>query len=331
MTNTGFVVLGGTGAVGRAVASHLLELGHDVTISSRNSERAARTAAELPGSRTHVMDLTGRNPLGDLEPPAVVIDCTGIESVALTQRLLGDGFDVVDITADARHTVALLALEPTDTALVVGVGLMPGFSTLLGERLHGHTPGCSAITLSALIGLGDTYGNASKRWTYSQLGRPLTDRPDIRGFTQSEIIEFPGWFGRRRAWQVDFADRLLLNRRLGLPITTRYCFDSRLAGAALSIAARVPRAAQFLRQHPDLTRPPRHASDWYAFVAEADTGTRIAGIGRAQADSTAVMVALAADRLAATRPTGLLTTPDLLDLDEVLSHPDLELLAIERT
>ena len=38
---TRFVVLGGTGAVGRSVARHLLELGHDVTITSRDARRAA--------------------------------------------------------------------------------------------------------------------------------------------------------------------------------------------------------------------------------------------------------------------------------------------------
>ena len=327
--STPFVVLGGTGAVGRAVASHLLHLGHDVIITSRDPDRAARTADSLPGASARAVDLTGHDPLGDFQPPAIAINCTGMESIAVTRQLLDHGFDVVDITADGRHTADLLDLEPPDTALLLGVGLMPGFSTLLAERLHSRAPQCSTITLSALIGLGDTYGDASKRWTYSQLGRPLTDRPDTGGFTQSEIIEFPGGFGRRRAWQVDFADRVLLGRRLGLPITTRYCFDSRLTGAALALAARAPGAAHFLRDHPNLTRPPRHSSDWYAFVAQTDTGSRLAGIGRSQADSTATMVALAADRLAATRGTGHLSTPDLLDLDDVLDHPQLELLAVE--
>ena len=41
------------------------------------------------------------------------------------------------------------------------------------------------------------------------------------------------------------------------------------------------------------------------------------------------MVALAADRLAATEATGHLCTPDLLDLDDLLGHPSLELLVIE--
>lgn len=326
-----FVIVGATGAVGRRLAGHLVVMGHHVTVASRDAKRADALAAQLPGVHAHAIDPRRQDPLGDLAPPGIVVDCTGLESTSVTQRLLHGGWDVIDITADGRHTAALLELDAIDAALLVGVGLMPGLSTLLAVRLHELDPGCAAITLSALVGLGDDYGEASKRWTYGQVGRPLPDRPGTRGFTQSEIVDFPGGFGRRRAWQVDFADGVLVPARLGIPVTTRYCFDSRLAGAALSLAARAPGAPDFLRDHPDLTHPPRHATDWYAFVAQTDTGARLSGLGRSQADSTAAMVALAADRLANSEHAGHLTTPDLLDLDDAIGHPALGLLATEET
>lgn len=324
--NEPIVVLGGTGAIGQEVARRLSGLGHPVTIASRSPDRATNVAAKIQGASPLTVDLTDADPLTGAGSPGVVVDCTGIEAPMTTQRLLNGGWSVVDITADARHTADLLGLDVSGTALLAGVGLMPGLSTLAAEVLHGRHPMPRAITMSALIGLGDDYGPASKAWTYSQLGRPLTIHPEIRGFTQSEMVDFPGGFGRRRAWQVDFADQVLLRERLGIKVTTRYCFDSRLAGSALALAARVPAITEFLTAHPNLTKPPPRSTDWYAFVAETDTGARLTAMGRSQATSTATLVALATARLAESDRQGHLATPDLLDLDDVITDPSLELL-----
>jgi hypothetical protein len=300
--------------------------GHDVTVTSRDAQRAATAAEAIGCTGSAAIDPSRPDQMAALGTPGIVVDCTGLESIEVTRALLEQGWKVVDITADGRHTRALLDLDPADSTLLLGVGLMPGLSSILAANLLQTSPHARSLTISALVGLGDDYGDASKRWTYSQIGSSLPDQPGTRGFTDGRNIDFPGGFGRRRAWQVDFADRVLLRQRYGVDVKTRYCFDSRSAGAALALPAKIPGLPKLLTRHPDLTRPPKRSTDWYAFVAQTDTGQRISGLGRSQAASTAAMVALATDRFARSSMKGTLATLDLVEIDDITSNPALGIL-----
>ena len=47
------LVVGGTGGIGREVARHYHERGHDVTIAGRNYERTNKVASEIGADVAH--------------------------------------------------------------------------------------------------------------------------------------------------------------------------------------------------------------------------------------------------------------------------------------
>ena len=83
-----------------------------------------------------------------------------------------------------------------------------------------------------------------------------------------------------------------------MPVTTVYCFDSRVAGRALAVASAVPVAAAALRRLNRLSRSTVGGTAWWAGVIETDTGARSTAIGNGQSHGTAAVTSIAAERLA---------------------------------
>lgn len=297
MTDT-IVVAGATGAVGRHVAALLANRGKPVIAMSRHAEAARDVANPLSGAVGRAGRWTDSSGVEDIEP-GTVVNCTGIEDTRAVQAWRDAGWAVIDITASSPYALELAGAPTDGPPLVVGVGLIPGLTSVLARDLIANAPDSTSITISCLVGLGEEYGDASRDWTYSQLGRTITTRRDtFRNFSQSDTIDFPAGFGARPAWRFDFADRALLPDHLGVEVTTRYCFDSRIAGRALALASAVPTAARLLqRVNKASRRTVAGGTAWWAGVIETDTGRRTTAIGRGQSQGTAAIAAVAAERL----------------------------------
>ena len=266
---------------------------------SRDAERAEAIAALLPdtiGLRGSLADPSSL----DVDQPGIAINCTGIEDLDAIRRWRRAGWAMIDITASSAYALALAAEPLGGPPLVVGVGLTPGLTSMLARELMLADPDASSVTISCLVGLGENYGDASRAWTLGQLGRRVgeLDGTSFRNFSDPETIACPGGFGRRPAWRFDFADRSLLAKLLGVQVTTRYCFDSRLAGRALAIASAVPGSPELIQHLGRTTRRAVHGTAWWAGVIEADTGKRVWALGDGQSHGTSAITAIAADRLA---------------------------------
>ncbi len=314
-------VLGGTGAVGTDVTQILATMNHRVIAVSRHADQAQTVAAGLPNATGIAGSLGDPASLGAVEP-GVAINCTGIEDATAIQRWRDAGWAIIDITASSNYATELAAAPHTGPPLVVGVGLTPGLTSVLARELVALDPATKSATISCLVGLGEEYGDASRNWTYGQLGRRIEDATGpFRNFSSPEPITFPGGFGTRPAWRFDFADRGLLPAELGVHVTTRYCFDSRLAGRALATAAAVPKAPDAMRRLNRLSRRTVAGTAWWAGVVETDTGARATAIGNGQSHGTAAVTAIAADSLARpTAPSDARYLWDLIDTDALRSE-----------
>lgn len=314
-------VIGATGAVGSATAELLARRGRRVVAVSRDAERAEVIAARLPNTIGLSGLLADPSSL-DVDEPGIAINCTGIEDLDATRRWRRAGWAMIDITASSQYALAL-AGEPLDgPPLVVGVGLTPGLTSVLARQLVLADPDASAVTISCLVGLGENYGDASRTWTLSQLGRHISDLDggSFCNFSDPDTIDFPGGFARRPAWRFDFADRSLLPELLGAQVTTRYCFDSRLAGRALAIASAVPGAPGLIQRLGRTTRRAVHGTAWWAGVVETDTGKRAWALGDGQSHGTAAIAAIAADRLASAGNPDARYLWDVIDADDLIAE-----------
>lgn len=313
------LVLGGTGAVGRHVATLLAERDHHVLVGSRHLDQAEAVAAGIDGAEARHVDIG--HPESVSETPGVAVNCTGIEDAVSVQRWRDAGWGVIDITASSPYASELAQAPTAGPPLLVGVGLIPGLTSVLARDLVARNPSTTSVTISCLVGLGEDYGNASRDWTYAQLGRPIDDRSDtFRNFSEPDTIEFPAGFGRRPAWRFDFADRALLPEHLGVPVTTRYCFDSRVAGRALAVASAVPVAAAALRRLNRLSRSTVGGTAWWAGVIETDTGARSTAIGNGQSHGTAAVTSIAAERIALDRASSARHFWDLVDAPTLIAE-----------
>ncbi len=314
-------VIGATGAVGSATAELLTRRGQRIVAVSRDAERAERIAAPLPNTIGLPGLLADPSSL-DVDEPGIAINCTGIEDLDAIRKWRRDGWAMIDITASSQYALALAA-EPLDgPPLIVGVGLTPGLTSSLARELVLADPDASAVTISCLVGLGENYGDTSRTWTLSQLGRPVGDLDGtaFRNFSDPETIDFPGGFGRRPAWRFDFADRSLLPKLLGAQVTTRYCFDSRLAGRALAISSAVPGAPALIQRLGRTTRRTAYGTAWWAGVVETDTGKRAWALGDGQSHGTAAITAIAADRLASADNPEARYLWDIIDTDDLIAE-----------
>lgn len=314
-------VIGATGAVGSATAELLARKGRRVVAVSRDAERAEMIAAPLPNAIGLPGLLADPSSL-DVDEPGIAINCTGIEDLDAIRKWRRAGWATIDITASSSYA-RKLAAEPLDgPPLVVGVGLTPGLTSVLARQLALADPDASSITISCLVGLGENYGDASRTWTLSQLGRPVRDLDgtSFRNFSDPETIDFPGGFGHRPAWRFDFADRSLLPKLLGVQVTTQYCFDSRLAGRALAIASAVPGAPGLIQRLGRTTRRAAHGTAWWAGVVQTDSGKRAWALGDGQSHGTAAITALAADRLASRGNPKARYLWDVVDADDLIAE-----------
>ena len=130
------VTIIGAGNMGTAFVKQLVRAGHDVSITSRDSAKAARVAAAHPGAKA--IDIAGSANGAD----AIVL-ATGYESAAAALNAVGElqGKVVIDITNPLTADYMALTLGHSTSAaeeiakVVPDAEVVKGFNTIFAQVL----------------------------------------------------------------------------------------------------------------------------------------------------------------------------------------------------
>lgn len=305
------LVLGGYGAVGAHVSRHLAEAGRSVLIGGRDLPRAQRLARSLPLAEAVQTDVAAPDSLAAaFARAAMVVNCTGSEDPLLARAAVNSGVDFVDISATATYLDALSSLHDEaialDARLLVGVGLVPGLSTLLAAGLHREASAPGSIDITCLLGIGEEAGAASRQWTFGRTGTLFPDPSRggrlVRNFTQPEVIRLPAGFGRRRAYRFDFPDQHHLTRGLGVEVVSRLCFDSRVVTTIFATLAYLPRVSDGVEGLSRKLPVQWLGGEWWLVHALHRDGAERWATGANQAYATAAVTSLALDPLTMAAP-----------------------------
>ena len=305
MTSGTVVVVGGTGAVGRELATLLAGGPHEVVVVGRRGDRAAAVAAGV--ARRRGGRVSARR--ADVDDPAdrraavagatVVVTCVERSNVEVAGAALDEGAHVVDVSASASVLDGLAGLDGLarwhGRTVALSVGLAPGLTNLLARACVDRLAGAEAVDVTVLVGLGEHHGADAVRWALAGLA--------TRGPAGAAAARVPiPAIGTRTAHPFPFSDQHALRRTLGVPVTTRLCFDSRAVTAAAfglrPLVRRLPRAAA-----TRALAAVHLGSDRFAVTATATApgGRRAtaAALGRRQSHATAAVAAHVVRRLSA--------------------------------
>lgn len=289
------LLLGARGAVGRVVRRELEERGHIVTAASRSETEGARV--DLGGDLSALAGLAGGFD--------AVINASGIERADLAAAV-GET-PLVDISATGSYLEALRLTA--SGAVLLGVGLAPGLSTVLASSV---ASGPDEVDVLIMLGSGEQHGTAAVAWTAGLVGTDL-HRPPEGGRVRNlrENLRAPGPDGRmRRYLRADFPDHVLL----GAPVRSYLTLGSAPMTAALGVIGRMPALRGLLSSAPHL------GSDaWHVVARNRRTGERREAAGRGQSDATGRLTALAAERLVESGTTDAVTMADLVTVEECVA------------
>ncbi|MDN5853445.1 MAG: hypothetical protein L0K86_11485 [Actinomycetia bacterium] len=300
------LVLGGTGAVGRAVTNLLAGDRVPVVAAARRPPAtlpAAALSPPLPPAAGAARRDAGR-------AASVAGDARGPDDTAVAPAVLTAGGHLVDLSADPAHLAAVHRLDRAAHAeqatALAGAGLAPGLTNLLAAAAHTRDPGTTGIGLNLLLGLGERHGPAATVWMLDQLAAPPRHPP--------RRVELPAGFGHHTVRWADFAEQHALTRDLGVPVISRCALDPPLLAAVTAHAARVPGLRRALAATaPTAARLTRR--DWWVAAAVAD-GTTTWATGRRQSTASAVVAAWAVHGLLEHRfPPGVHDLHHVTDLD----------------
>ncbi|MGO4546562.1 saccharopine dehydrogenase family protein [Paenibacillus sp. 2TAB23] len=341
---TDILVVGGYGHVGGQIC-RLLAASYPgrVYAAGRSLERAEQFCRDAGGGIMPLRLDVGK-PISRqlLDSVKLVIMCLDQTAADFAESCLKAGTDYVDVSANGRFFEVMEQLKRRDrhvngTALL-SVGLAPGLTNLLALKAVQAMDHIDRIEIGIMLGLGDAHGKAAIEWTVDSLNREfeITENRLFRkvsSFSEGRKTDFGRKWGIRTAFRFPFSDQQTLPSTLDVPsISTRLCFDSRMATTAVSVL----RKAGFIRflRRGGLRKLAIQAfgklkfgSEGYAVkiagygkLAGADTVAEYGIQGEREADVTAAVAAAAAKEMyEGSMPKGIFHIEQLFELD-LLDH-----------
>ena len=217
------LLLGGYGGVGRPAALRLAEwFPGQVTVAGRSLSQAQELVRHSAGALDAMsVDVSAPDQLARaLDGARVVIMCVERANEQVARACLERGVHYVDVSASESILEPIAALDgvaaEAGAAAVLSVGVAPGLTNLLARRCLDGGFAARRVDVTILLGLGEHHGADAVRWTVAG----LAERPAV-GRRRAVL---PG-FGPRTAFWFPFAN----HGGLGVPVTTRLCFDSAAA------------------------------------------------------------------------------------------------------
>ena len=314
-----FVVLGGYGAVGRAVAARLGEWFPGEVLATGRDPEQLRVLAQRTGGAVTVrqLDVLDRGAVvATVTGAEVAVMCVERDNLGVAGACLAAHVHYVDVVATESVVAAIERLDSiarvNGATAVLSVGLAPGLTNAAARWVRAQQPDATRIDLSLVFGLAGDHGLDSTRWIVDR----LADTPPA-GSTRARVPVM-GW-GERVVHPLGFSDQATLARRLEVPVTTRIAFESPLLTEALFALRRAGlfrlargRGAALARRALGVRR---FGTD--RFVVQADAiaptaSTTLAVSGHGEARSTGIVAAHAARLL-----TERISSPGVVHLDDL--------------
>ncbi|GAA3592151.1 hypothetical protein GCM10022223_03530 [Kineosporia mesophila] len=299
------LVLDGHGAVGRATATALAQMGDTAVLAGRD-----------PGRYGQMLNLRGD--LKDLFHAAsqatVVVNASGREDPRLVARATSAGAAFVELGGSAAY-LSELASTHHKTPVLADARLVPVLAGMLARDVAAHDQGPDPVEIGVVLGAGDPQSAADTGSTYALLGSHFTDPAtgeEVRNFSGRHTVTLPDGT-RRRLTRVDFPDQQMLTAGLGRPVRTYFATSDRFTTALLRGltrvrgASRLPAALHLLGNRT-----------WHVFARAGRSVSH--ATAHSQLPYAAHIAALAVRRAPTAEPGlhrvhDLLTLPDLSELE----------------
>nr|WP_257215618.1 saccharopine dehydrogenase NADP-binding domain-containing protein [Bacillus pumilus] len=238
------MVIGGYGHVGQQICLQLSEAyPGKVFAAGRSYEKAEQFSRQTKG-RIRPYQIDVRKPLnkGWIDETKLVIMCLDQDDTSFAETCLRSGIDYLDISANGAYIEQLAKLDQQhiNATALLSVGLTPGLTNLLAAKAASALTSVEQIDISIMLGIGDQHGKAAIEWTIDHVHTDyeLTEhhqRKRVKSFTGGKRVDFGAMLGKRSAYRFPFSDQQTLPSTLHVPsVTTRLCFDSRMATGALA-------------------------------------------------------------------------------------------------
>ncbi|QGX64229.1 saccharopine dehydrogenase [Bacillus sp. ms-22] len=239
------MVIGGYGHVGQQICLQLSEQYPGQVFAAGRSYEKADQFSRLTKGRVRPFQIDVKHPLNTdwMDETKLVIMCLDQEDTSFAEACLRSGVDYLDISAKGAYIeqVAKLDHQHMNATALLSVGLAPGLTNLLAAKAVSELTSVEQIDISIMLGIGDQHGKAAIEWTIDHVHTDyeLTENHQqkrVKSFTGGKPIDFGGRLGKRYAYRFPFSDQQTLPFTLQVPsVTTRLCFDSRVATRALAL------------------------------------------------------------------------------------------------
>jgi len=313
LEDTGILITGGYGTVGRLIAADLAsEYPDRILVAGRSAEKAAQIASELGhGARGRRVDVGEPESVeAALDGVGLVMSCIDQPEPHLLRTAIARGLSYTDI---APH---LMTRRPTETMkaeaartgarIVLGAGLAPGISSLLARLAADRVGVVESVACNVLLSVGDAYGPASRAYLMEEIAMPYAVRIDgaeapMRPFSDSARVIFPHPLGERAAYLFPFSDQVFFPETLGARTAlSRLALDPSWLGALLSALVGL-RVTEMLRRRAGAEERVQRLTAWlrrryegrdfYAVVVDVHGPrgrVRTSLVGHGQASGTAI-------------------------------------------
>jgi len=230
------LIVGGYGAVGKHVVMELAKIcPENIIIAGRNLNEAERFIKEtgLP-IRAKQLDIYEPSSFDqNLETIHTVMVCLGIKNTKFAETCIDHGIHYIDISASNEIPSQLKQLEEkaiqNQVTCLLGVGIAPGLSTLLAQKMVEEMEQVTELNFSLMLGLGEQHGTDGVKWFLDNLRTDFeANGSSIKPFIHKQRAHFPEPLGVRKSYTFNLADREILSETLQIPtVHTYFCYDAK--------------------------------------------------------------------------------------------------------
>ncbi len=234
MSQDKILIIGGYGAVGTIIASHLSRrYPNKVIIAGRSIEKAQETALKLEhGVSSMYIDVAQPNSFGFSNEVKLVIMCLDIVNTAIVDYCIAHGIQYLDITAnyDVMQTIESLHTKAVNNnvGLFLSVGLAPGLSNLLARYLSSQMKEMDTLDIFILLGIGEAHGDKAFQWTFDNINSTYYVKDNdtnqkLKSFTGKRTTDL---LGKKDFYLFNFSDQHVIAQNLNVKkVRTRLAFD----------------------------------------------------------------------------------------------------------